>query len=298
MIISLINKSTKYKKNNEVLKLISKAIDEQISIHLEGEYNLNGWKFIFVEDESKVSKKSHKIYLFDDVEQAENLGFGIEDSDKLNYGQVFINPILNSGGTEFKSENSISVQISHEACEIVADPEVNCWHQMKDGRLIAKEICDPVDGDFYTINVSGTEIAVSNFLLPSWFDSNSKSNDKFDYKGTLKEPFSLTDNGYMIQILKGNVTNIFGSEQSQSIFTENDSKFFEGSREVKRNILSYNSKTSSEIKQIINKMKTNTPDNTSEDFIKINHNYSNNKINNKHVMEMSKAINEFLNNIK
>jgi hypothetical protein len=105
----------------------------------------------------------------------------------------------------------------------------------------------------------------------------------------------------MIQILNGNVTNIFGSEKSQSSFIENDSKFFEGSREVKRNVLSYKSKTLSERKEIIKKMKgnaTDTVEDAEEDFIKINHNYSNNKINTRHVSQMSKAVNEFLNNIK
>lgn len=63
-----------------------------------------------------------------------------------------------------RSLDDLSVGASHELAEIWVDPDINDWCDDGTGFSVAKEICDPVQGNRYRIG----DIAVSDFVLPPW----------------------------------------------------------------------------------------------------------------------------------
>jgi hypothetical protein len=66
-----------------------------------------------------------------------------------------------------------SVAISHELCETAGDPGANRWAD--DGKKTehALELCDAVEAFSYPISIGGTQVYVSNFLLPAFFVPNA-----------------------------------------------------------------------------------------------------------------------------
>lgn len=103
---------------------------------------------------------------------------------------------------------------SHEVVEEEGDADCNGWTLMPDGREVAKESADPVEGDHYIISVSigGTsrDVPVTNYVTPDWFDAKAKG--PFDRMGKLTAPFTMDDGGYMIvRAADGSVSNIFAA---------------------------------------------------------------------------------------
>jgi hypothetical protein len=100
----------------------------------------------------------------------------------------------------------------HECCEESLDPDCSVWKPMPDGREVAFESCDPVEGDHYlqdaTVGTETRQIPVSNYVLPSYFDPNGQA--PFDRMGKLTAPFTMTDGGYMaVRDAAGNETDVF-----------------------------------------------------------------------------------------
>src|SRR5206468_778228 len=85
---------------------------------------------------------------------------------------------------------------SHELLEMLADPLVNLAAEgifQGNPALFALEVCDPVENDEYDI----AGIAVSNFVLPTWFVADALPDETLvDFLGRLTEPFSLSPGGY------------------------------------------------------------------------------------------------------
>lgn len=92
------------------------------------------------------------------------------------------------------------------------DQWCNSWAQAPDGTLYAYELCDPVEADCYNIVVGGKYVSLSNFVLPEWFNAapNLPANTKFDKMGTLKAPFTMSANGYMIVQTGGTTSAVYG----------------------------------------------------------------------------------------
>jgi len=57
-------------------------------------------------------------------------------------------------------------------------------------------VCDAVQADTYDIVAGGMRVAMSNFVLPAFF--NPWSSGPFDHLGVLTEPFSIASGGYAI----------------------------------------------------------------------------------------------------
>lgn len=235
MIIALLNKSARYINNPAVLNLMASAVSQQLIKHVCPAWAMNAWQCVFYPDEKAVPAGAYRLWLLDNADQADALGYHDQDPSGVPYGKVFVNPIVQSGGTDYAGPNSVSVTISHEACEIVGDPEINSWRQINDSKLTCQELCDAVEGDAYPIPVNGKNVFVSNFLLPSWFDQMPQKGSKFDYMGKLKAPFTMTKGGYMIMMVGGRVDQIFGSKTAEKNFLKkNESKNHISARGYKR----------------------------------------------------------------
>jgi hypothetical protein len=129
------------------------------------------------------------------------------------YGQIFTNPVLDNGGSVLGATGdpslSVSAVLSHEVLEWWYDPACNDWSDR--GRSsVAKELCDPVEADWYRID----GVAVSNFILPAWFNPLDKTGP-WDALGRLHGPFTMTKNGYWIEMADGGVRQVFADDNGR-----------------------------------------------------------------------------------
>lgn len=152
------------------------------------------------EAQASTPKGSWVITVMDDPDQAGALGWHWVDDQDHVYGEVFAQPCLDSGSGVFSGNFAISSVLSHEILETYGDPFCNAWSDSGRGFLVATELCDPVEADVYPIRWNDTEVMVSNFVLPEWFDPTQSEGERFDYMGRCTAPFSMTPGGYWIQM--------------------------------------------------------------------------------------------------
>jgi hypothetical protein len=213
MLIAIVNKSKKI-TNAEVL-LMTKACASQMRRHAAPAWDARVAPVIFYEDEAQVPDDACPIYFFDVADEADALGYHFEDPEGREYGKVFVDVILDNGGTKFDGAHSLSCVLSHEILELWGDPNCNKWGDAPDGKSHAWELCDAVEGDAYPIKVGKKSVSVSNFLFPEWFDSNDPGADslrRFDQMGVLKKPFTIAKGGYTIFRTAGKEHSLFGAK--------------------------------------------------------------------------------------
>ncbi len=216
MIIAIINKSTRYNDKENILHKIADAINIQLTTQVCPAWGLVSWECKFYTNEKDIPNNAYKLLLIDGNGEETQFGTHDKDINGIPYGKIFVEKIISVGGTDYTSFNSISVVLSHEACEIVADPHVNIWRQIGNKKTIfvSQEICDPVQFDAYPINLNGENIFVSNFLFPEWFNYSSKENSKLDFMNKLKKPFTMTAGGYMLNIENGKIIKVTSTLKS------------------------------------------------------------------------------------
>jgi hypothetical protein len=112
-----------------------------------------------------------------------------------------------------------SVTMSHEACEMTADPNADKWVRQPDGSDVALEVADPCESDTYAklVTILGADryVLVSNFVLPSWFQPAGSG--PFDRLGTISQALDLAPGGYkIIQGADGKVSDVWGSEEARA----------------------------------------------------------------------------------
>lgn len=164
---------------------------------------------------SKVAPAGWDIMnLFDDADQAGALGYHSESQDGSVFGKVFVKTTLSQAGTQIMNgPGSVCSVLSHESLEWWQDRNVDRWVQANDGTLYALELCDAVENDVYTLThtYGGSQVTVSNFILPSWMDDTPPAGSKFDYLGKLTAPFTLSPGGYVIYMAGSQSRQKFGS---------------------------------------------------------------------------------------
>lgn len=127
--------------------------------------------------------------LFKDADQPGALGYHDETAGGLPLGKVF--PLLDA-----QDGASLSVTLSHEVLEMLADPYLCTAAQSPtDGKFWAMEVADAVEQDEYLID----GVRVSNFVTPHYFEppSNLLGAGKLDMMGLIKTPYEVRPGGYM-----------------------------------------------------------------------------------------------------
>jgi len=159
------------------------------------------------------------IVILDSPDVASALGYHTQDPNGKVWCRVFTNPILNNGGTVLHGTNSVAVVFSHEILETFFNPYVNLWSNRGDHTFVALEVCDPVQGDSYEVDVDGEKISVSNYVLECWFDKEMSTVGLFDHMGKIKKPLELSKNGYNVifDSMTGEVKSIFGSKEAEDL---------------------------------------------------------------------------------
>lgn len=202
MIISLINHSRVIadEQVQEVLRAINRQLKEDFepywsfsaTLRLEGP----------IGQRPSLSKFSDMrgdavLYLVDGVNSLGATGWHLANYGDIPYGIVFL-------GLCAKIREAWSITLSHEALELVGDPMCNLLVQGNDPldrrRRVFHlfEMCDAVQAESYSID----GVALSNFVLPSYFSLGEQPGRRNDflgrsYKGRTLESFGMNPGGYL-----------------------------------------------------------------------------------------------------
>ena len=86
-----------------------------------------------------------------------------------------------------------TVDAFHEVLEALVDPELDRWLRLQDGRELAWEVCDAVEGDTY--DKGGVKL--SNFVLPAYFSLAAVApGTRLDFLGRVQRPGEIRPGGY------------------------------------------------------------------------------------------------------
>lgn len=203
MLISVIN-HTNGKISDEDVQVALRAINRQIREDYEPYWHIGGELRLEGKSGSKPSKQNITdmrgdavLYLWDAVDVDDALGYHEANNRGVPYGFVF---------TELAKQlkEEWTVTLSHEALELVGDPEVNLLvqgpHPSDSGRTVFHwyEMCDAVQAETYDID--GVE--VSNFVLPLYFTGGEEKGGRNDFlgrahKGKTLRSFGVNPGGYV-----------------------------------------------------------------------------------------------------
>lgn len=108
--------------------------------------------------------------------------------------------------TAREAGQSPSVSLSHEVLEAAVNPHVNGYKLTpRSNILVSNEVCDAVQLQTYEID----GVALSNFVLPTWFDANAAEGSSFDLLGLLTRPFEIAAGGYVNRLVDGKSQDVF-----------------------------------------------------------------------------------------
>lgn len=157
------------------------------------------------------------MYLWSKSNLEEAVGFHSSNFQGIPYSFVFTDLAKELG-------DKWTTVLSHEALEMIADPDVNLCvlgpnpDDKRKKVLYFYEVCDAVQSDVYQID----GISVSNFVLPLYFTSGDEFEGRNDFLGmsyggqTLKS-FGVNPGGYMgyLDPLDGKTKHVFGDKRAK-----------------------------------------------------------------------------------
>jgi hypothetical protein len=229
MIIAVLNQSRVFASKLDTLSHIISIVNYQLRHHVAPAWAISAPHCQFVHDSALVPLGAYRLWILDDPDTAGALGYHDVDPDGQPYGRVFCAPTLDNGGTILTGPDSVSVTISHEACETALDPDVTAWSQLPSGELEALELCDRVEAISYEHN----GVALSDFLLPAAFRARA-SDTQFDYMVQLTNARDIAPEGYRIVMNGGRVSQEFGSDKASRRFLSSKAKAHPAGRTARR----------------------------------------------------------------
>lgn len=184
MIISVIN-HTNGKIADEDLHAVIRAVNRQVAVDFSPYWSLGAT--LRLEGRSSLKPDAQTladmrgdavIYLWDKADVSGALGYHERNHRGIPFGFVF---------TEISKQlgEPWSVTLSHEALELIGDPEANLLvqgpHPVEKNVTVFHwyEMCDAVQAESYEID----SIAVSNFLLPLYFTGGEEAGGRNDFLG-------------------------------------------------------------------------------------------------------------------
>ena len=208
MIISVINHTNGNLSDGEVqaaLRAVNRQIAEDFAPHwgrgatlrLEGSARV-GFSEATPEHQASIDMRGDAIiYLWDPPDVQSGFGFHARNFQGIPYG--FVYPEIASRLAE-----DWPVSLSHEALEMIADPEVNLLamgpHPLEGTRVVFHwyEVCDAVQTEVYWID----GCPVSNFLLPLYFTVSEEPGSRNDFlnephSGSTIPSFGINPGGYV-----------------------------------------------------------------------------------------------------
>jgi hypothetical protein len=195
MIISIINHSRTI--SDEAVQEVIRAINHQIAQDFQPYWSfgatlrLEGAIGAHLNTQSLSDMRGDAvIYLVDGTNSVGASGWHTANYKDIPYGLVFL-------GLCEQMKEQWSITLSHEALELMGDPMGNLLvdgphpmdHRQKVFHLF--EMCDAVQCESYLIDA----VAVSNFVLPSYFSPGEQLGRRNDFLGRVHEGKTLLSFG-------------------------------------------------------------------------------------------------------
>lgn len=207
-VITVVNHSQRV--SNSDVALMTGACASQLWWHAAPAWGRTPTPVVYAVDEKSAPPGSQVIGIFDTPDQPGVLGWHTEDANGVIYGRVFAGVVLDHGGTVMAGQLSVSAVLSHEVLEDFIDPNCNLWIDVDGRRSYALEVGDPVEADSYALSIDNRSVAVSNFITSKWADPAARSG--FDHMGRCSAPFQMAPGGYVLQMIGGQVSQVFAAE--------------------------------------------------------------------------------------
>jgi hypothetical protein len=190
------------------VRTMTSAIQQQVSLDLAPAWNIRIPTVTAVRKDFPIPPRAFGLTIVDTISDTPDgtLGYHTEDPGGRQWGTVAVEPVKSAGGHALTGDWSLSSVLSHEVLEAIIDPRCNLWANNNAGRAYSYEICDPVEAPTYVVS----DVSVSNFVYPAWFDPMSAAHPLFDHLGMLKKPFSILPQGYCVYVGAGKEHQVFG----------------------------------------------------------------------------------------
>lgn len=203
MIITIIN-LTSGKTTDEEVQRVIRAINRQIAEDFEPYWSFGARLRLEGNSSSNPSPQSPAdmrgdaiLYLWDKTNMKDALGYHMNNNKGIPYGFVFT-------ALSKKLGEDWSATLSHEALELIGDPQVNLLvqgpHPNGSGKVVfhSFEMCDAVQDETYEID----GVKVSNFVLPLYFTETDEAGGRNDfmgreYGGQKLKSFGINPGGYV-----------------------------------------------------------------------------------------------------
>ncbi len=196
MIISIVN-HTNGEIKDEDLQTAIRAINRQIAEDFEPYWSLGATLRLEGRSEKRPGKMTLPdlrgdavLYLWNKTDVPDALGYHDQNARGIPYGFVFTDLAKKLG-------ESWTVTLSHEAMELIADPEVNLLvmgpHPAEPKKTVFHwyEMSDAVQSETYEVD----GIAVSNFVLPLYFTGSDEPGGRNDFLGRVHNGKTLNSFG-------------------------------------------------------------------------------------------------------
>jgi hypothetical protein len=208
MLIAILNQSTLV--TDADAQTMTQAVATQVRLDAAPLWDRSPAAVVFYTDPAGVPATAHGIALVDTIQDQPQgvLGFHTEDPGGKLWGVVAAKPELDNGAQVLTGDWSVSSVLSHEVLEMFVDPNCNLWADDSKGSAYSLEVCDPVEAPSYTVS----NVSVSNFVTPSWFDPQAPSGAQFDKLGQLTAPFTILKGGYVVYESAGKEQQQYGDE--------------------------------------------------------------------------------------
>lgn len=152
--------------SDDQIKQVIPALQEQVSKHFAPAWGVDADLFFVTGGGTRLPANTWGLGVFENTDQAGDLGYHDLTKDGTPLGKVF-------AGTDIASGSSWTVTASHEALEMLADPDINLYALWQNGwELVfyAYEVCDSCnsDADGYDIPIPGAQSkSATSFIRPS-----------------------------------------------------------------------------------------------------------------------------------
>lgn len=173
-------------ESDEYVQAVVDACQEQVARDFGPIWHI-GAHLHFVPVRGKPPAGAWCIAVLGSSDQAGALGYHDESPSGMPLGKVF-------AGTDRQYGQSVSVTLSHELLEMLADPWIDLAAQGSDGKFRAWEACDPVEADALGYAINGLQL--SAFVTPEWFAGGGSGPVSFP-QDRVRAPLELAPGGYI-----------------------------------------------------------------------------------------------------
>jgi hypothetical protein len=185
--IVVINKSNGLVADAALLKMVA-AVQRQVSIDFARAWGIDAnISMLRAGNRQAPNPAAWWVVVLQHADQADALGYHDLTPQGRPLAKIFAEDVLEAG-------DQVSVTLSHEVLEMLADPKLNGFeHRLEDGLLYAREVCDPCESDEHGYRING--ILVSDFVTPAYFHEGSAG--PFDHRRAIRAPFEILPGGYL-----------------------------------------------------------------------------------------------------